>query len=83
MVGGKKRKNRVVSLILREGSTLSVVVGVVDVYNCHKWRYGDRGRGETERQRDREKGKGGHTTRTRSPILLVDGACSLLVGVVL
>lgn len=50
MVGGKKRKNRVVSLILREGSTLSVVVGVVDVYNCHKWRYGDRGRGETERR---------------------------------
>lgn len=56
MVGGKKRKNRVVSLILREGSTLSVVVGVVDVYNCHKWRYGDRGRGETERQREGEGG---------------------------
>lgn len=40
------------------------------------------GMGIEEEERQRE-GEGGHTTRTRSPILLVDGACSLLVGVVL
>lgn len=74
--GGKKRKNRVVSLILREGSTLWLLVLLMFTIATN----GGMGIEEEERQRE---GEGGHTTRTRSPILLVDGACSLLVGVVL